>query len=84
MRLRQIDQWWQRVLSLKRERLNKLSSALQAINPKNLLTKGYAILLAEKRAAAVTSVDDVAEGDTVRALLADGELLSIITQRIPK
>ncbi|MCE5316952.1 MAG: exodeoxyribonuclease VII large subunit, partial [Parachlamydia sp.] len=83
-RQKQIDLWWQRIFSLKQERLRKLSDSLHAINPKNLLAKGYAILLAEKGGTAVTSVDDVAEGDTLRAMLADGELVSTIKQRFPK
>ncbi len=81
---RQIELWWQRTHSLKLERLRKLSEALQSIDPKRLLSKGYAILIAENRAAAVTSVHDVAEGDALRALLADGELLTLVKMRIPK
>lgn len=84
MRQKQIDLWWQRMWSLRQERLRKLADSLHAINPKNLLTKGYAILLAEKGARAVTSVDDVAAGDSMRALLADGELVSTITAKYPK
>ena len=71
-------------LKLKRERLQQLVTSMRSIDPKNLLAKGYAILLSEKRRSAVTSVHDVAEGDEVRALLADGELLSIIKARFPK
>lgn len=74
----------QATLKLKRERLQKLASSLRSIDPKNLLAKGYAILLSEKTRSAVTSVNDVVEGDAVRALLADGELLSVIKQRTPK
>ena len=43
-----LDHLMQRVLTLKKERLEQLGAALHSIDPKNLLAKGYSILLAKK------------------------------------
>ncbi len=57
-----------------KERLSYLVRHLQAVDPKNLLSKGYSILFAQKGEAVVTSTAQVGPGDRIRALVADGEL----------
>lgn len=61
-------------ISLRKERLKKMGSALSSIDPKNLLKRGYSILLAEKDGSVITSVQHLIEGDNVRALLSDGTI----------
>lgn len=63
----------QRQIALRKERLQKLGSALQSIDPKKLLSKGYAIVLSERDQAVVSSVQTLHEGDGVKILLSDGQ-----------
>jgi len=88
LRRKQLDQAVKRSLNLHSERLIKIKSALESIDPKNLLAKGYAILFAEKDGSVITSVSDVKEKQVIFARLADGELATtikeIITSDIPR
>lgn len=79
---RQIDNNWSRSLSLHRERLEKLSANLRSIDPKNLLTKGYAILFNENDLSVITSIDAVSENQTLKVQLADGQLHTKVIQII--
>lgn len=67
-------------LSHKRQRLNHLHQLLHAIDPNNLLKKGYSLLLAEKDGSVITSTDSVSIGEKVRIRLAKGSLLATIDQ----
>ncbi len=71
-------------LSLSRERLKNIAAALQAIDPKHLLSKGYAIIFAEKDRSVITSVSAVERQQQIRLLLSDGEILSTIKDIFPK
>ena len=62
-------------------RLQRLSSQLRLLNPRQVLTRGYAILLTEPDHRAITAADQVAPGDPVRALLAAGELRLRVTEQ---
>ena len=70
-------------LALKRERLDRLDSALGAINPKNLLSKGYSILFSEKDRSIITSIEDIHAGDAIRTLVCDGEIVSTVKEVSP-
>ena len=70
----------QRILTLKRERLTQIIGALRAIDPKNLLAKGYSILLAEKDRSVITSVLSIENSQAVRILVSDGELLATVKE----
>ena len=65
------------------ERLKRVGSALQSIDPKNLLKKGYSILFSEKNGSAITTIRDVDKGDSVKILLTDGEASTQITEVRP-
>ncbi|MBA3957682.1 MAG: exodeoxyribonuclease VII large subunit [Parachlamydiaceae bacterium] len=78
----QLQLSWNRLTSLRRERLTKLTDSLHAVNPKNVLTKGYCILFAEKTGSVITSIKDVKVKQEVRTLLADGSILSTIKDTI--
>ncbi len=75
-----LDQAVHRLLMLKKERLQQLMNALHSINPKNLLTKGYAIVFAEKNRTVITSISNVEKRQEIRLLLTDGEILSTIKE----
>ncbi|MBS0652216.1 MAG: exodeoxyribonuclease VII large subunit [Verrucomicrobia bacterium] len=56
----------------KKARLQQLVSHLKAIDPKNLLTKGYCILFQEKLDSVILSTQELAENPTIRILMHDG------------
>ena len=83
LKKKQLDQQWQPILNLRKERLVQLCAALHSINPKNLLTKGYCILFSEKEHSVITSIKAVEKQQDVRVLLSDGEILSTIKDVFP-
>jgi exodeoxyribonuclease VII large subunit len=80
LKKRQIEQFINRQLKWKKECLDKLSSALHSIDPKNLISKGYAILFAEKDHSVITSVSALEINQDLRLLLSDGEILSTVKE----
>lgn len=80
---RQLDQTWDRIIGLRRERLEKITAALHAVNPKNVLTKGYCILFAEKDRSVITSIGEIKQQQDIRILLTDGEILSTVKEVFP-
>ncbi len=73
-----------RTVHLREERLQKMKEALHSIDPKNLLTKGYAILFSEKDHSVITSVHKVQKEQEIRLFLADGEILSTVKDIVAK
>jgi exodeoxyribonuclease VII large subunit len=71
---KRLDQLTQRHLKADKDRLEQLTQALQAMNPKNLLSKGYSILLSEKDGSVIKSTNDVDLGEKMRLLLSDGQI----------
>ncbi len=67
----------------KKEKLVQLVSHLKAIDPKNLLTKGYCILFPEKGDSVILSIKDLPLESSVRIVLHDGEAKAKITERTP-
>lgn len=61
-------------LAILRDKLNRLSSHLKAIDPRTLLTQGYGILFHEKNNCVILSSKDVQIGDSLRIRLCDGEI----------
>jgi len=70
--------------SLRKEKLAPLVDMLHAVDPKNVLTKGYCILFSEKDFSVITSVSAVKKEQDVRLILSDGELISTIKEINPK
>jgi exodeoxyribonuclease VII large subunit len=68
-----------RVMLLK-ERLAKLIDHMHAIDPKNLLRKGYSILFSEKDNSVINSVQAIEKEQRARLMLSDGEALITINQ----
>lgn len=65
---------FQRLLSKKKEDLLKISSHLQSIDPKNLLTKGYCILFSENRNSVILSAKEVIPSQSLELMLKDGQI----------
>lgn len=77
-RSRQIDQFWNRMFTLRKERLESLCLSLHSIDPKNLLTKGYSILFSEKDNSVITSIAAVKKNQNIKVLVSDGTILSTV------
>lgn len=69
-----IDQRAESLLASKKDSYERLISHLKAVNPKNLLTKGYCILFSEKNDSVILKAEDVALEDKLHILLQDGQL----------
>lgn len=63
---------WQTV-DLHRRRLSHISELLHALDPKNLLRKGYSILFSENGLSVINSVKLLNKGQEAKLLLSDGE-----------
>lgn len=70
---RQLNQLLNDRLDLCRRKLSHFSDLFHALDPKNLLQKGYSILFAEKGSFVINSITKLNEGQQVRVLLSDGE-----------
>ncbi len=64
-------------IPLLRQKLTQLANHLKAIDPKNLLSKGYAMVF-DEQGSVVTSSQEVASEDTVRIQWQDGQKKAII------
>lgn len=67
-----------RQISLFRERLAKMQQALKGIDPKNLLSKGYAIVLKEEDRSVVTSAKALYNQEKIALVFADGEAEAVV------
>lgn len=83
-KLKHLDTLGLRLLAQKKERFSHLKDSLDAINPKNLLTKGYCILFSEKDNSTITSVHSVKKQQEIQILLKDGKLQATINEIIAK
>ena len=80
---KQVDHSIVRKINAMTERLAYVVSALKSIDPKNLLSRGYSIIFAEKDRAVIKSVRDLSNNQTIRLLLSDGEALTKIEEVYP-
>ena len=60
--------------------IKSLSSKLGALNPKNVINRGYSMTTDEK-GAIITSVKQIREGDTLKSVLKDGTITSKVTSK---
>lgn len=65
---------------LRLQKLKPLSDMLAALNPKNVLTKGYCILFSEKENSVITSIHTIKKDEDVRVVLKDGQFISTIKE----
>lgn len=75
---KQISVQMKKALQQKRERLKQLVFHLQAIDPRNLLTKGYCLLFHENTHSIILSTKQVQIDDTLSIQLQDGKLHTIV------
>lgn len=59
-------------LNMKKQRLKEVVQRLQAVDPKNVLKRGYSILFAENKSSVIVSALEVFPGQKLLALLSDG------------
>lgn len=71
-------------LALYRRKLGHISDMLKALDPKNVLQKGYSILFAEKEPSVINSVAKLKKGQQAKLLLSDGEIIITINEVIVK
>jgi exodeoxyribonuclease VII large subunit len=67
---------------LRRARYDKAAAQLTALSPRNVLRRGYAILLDERHGRAVRTPDDAPVGAGLHALLARGGLRIKVTEHL--
>lgn len=60
-------------LKMRRLKLKQMVQRLEAMDPKNVLKRGYAILFAENENSAIVSAQMLFPGQKIRALLFDGK-----------
>lgn len=65
-------------VSLRKERLHHLAVHLRAIDPRNLLTKGYCVLFPENKDSAIVSAKAIKPGQKISILMHDGRLRSTV------
>jgi exodeoxyribonuclease VII large subunit len=68
-----------KILILK-QRLQTLASHLRSLDPKNLLKKGYSIILSQKTNSTILSTKQVEKDDKIYALVSDGKILAKIEE----
>lgn len=81
---RRLDDAIGRRLHQHKERFEHLKQALEAINPRQLLLKGYCILFSENENCAITSIHAAKPKENVRLQLSDGQLLATINEALLK
>lgn len=67
-------------LSHLRVKLNQLTAHLRAIDPKNLLKKGYCILFAENHNSVILSAKEISNNQRVHVLMNDGTLTTHVEE----
>jgi exodeoxyribonuclease VII large subunit len=78
LKKKQLNLSIQKIFELRQERLKKIIHSLQSVNPKSLLSKGYAIVFAEKDRSVITSVSNVKAQQKLKVLLFDGEISTTV------
>jgi len=58
------------------QKLRAIAETIEAIDPKNLLKRGYSILFSEKDRSVITSVKSVQKQQKIRVLVSGGEILA--------
>ena len=70
----------EQILQKKKQNLCTLTSHLQSIDPKNLLTKGYCILFSENNDSVILSSKELATEQTLRIRMKDGQIKAKIEE----
>ena len=71
-------------ITFSKRKLEHMQEMFKALDPKNILQKGYSILFAEKEFSVINSVAKLKQGQQARLLLSDGEVIITINEVIIK
>lgn len=77
---KRIDQAYKHLKERILHQLHQICRLLHALDPRNVLTKGYSIVFSEKSHSIINSVRSLNSGDTINVMFADGTALSVIKQ----
>ena len=84
--LQRADEWTRRLtgaqmhrVELETSRMNGMTKRLEALNPYQVLARGYAVITRQADDMLIRSVNDIGEGDGMRVRLGDGELEGTVT-----
>lgn len=75
---------WLNHISRLKNQLSSFQSTLQALNPQNVLNKGYSILFSEKDSSVISSIQQLNEHQKAKLWLSDGEALITINTLIKR
>ena len=80
-----IDEYYERVrcipsreIPARREALEHRRSAIENLNPRNVLSRGYSITLLADGSAPLHSAGDAKQGDRLKTILHEGEIISAV------
>jgi exodeoxyribonuclease VII large subunit len=86
-----VDEWTRRLagaqvhrLALEASRMNGMGKRLEALNPFQVLARGYAVVTRQADGSLVRSVEDVSAGDALRVRVSDGEVEGTVTGKSPR
>ncbi len=68
------------LVEMSSNQVRSLSSRLEALNPRNVISRGYS-MTTDERGNIVTSIKQIAEGDTLKSVLKDGTITSKVTSK---
>ncbi|MBN1914535.1 MAG: exodeoxyribonuclease VII large subunit [Parachlamydiales bacterium] len=80
--LSQIHSGLLKSIQIKRQSLTLHVNTLKALDPQNLLEKGYSICFSEKKGSIILSAEQVEKDDPIFIQLYDGKLLATIKEKI--
>ena len=69
-----------KIVQQHKERLTNLIKTLSAIDPKNLLAKGYSIIFSEKEKRVIISTNQLKRLDKIIIQLSDGQVISSVEE----
>ncbi|MGM0439754.1 MAG: exodeoxyribonuclease VII large subunit [Chlamydiota bacterium] len=68
------------LIASRQEKLAAVSNTLQALNPRNVLQKGYSIIFSEKENSVIFSTENVNKGDKLKIHLFDGDIKAVANE----
>jgi len=73
-----LDQKAFEIIEKKQQKINHLKDVFSAIDPKNLLEKGYSIVFSEKNGSIIMSTKQVEKNDNLQVRLKDGIITTCV------
>ena len=70
------------LIARKKADLKRIAEHMKAINPKNILTKGYCILFQETNESVILSAQELQMGQKVQILMHDGKIMTKVEEFI--